>query len=112
VIAFVIGLNVTFALFGFYVAWRLWQIKQALAAAADAVLQWEYNTHRGLNPEVTPKAILLGQQGTAALRQRYASVQRQLQQLQRIFAVFLMGLRVLQPLRRRGRSPRRRYPNR
>lgn len=89
-IAVAVSLNLVIALFCFYVAWRLWRLTQTLGAVADALTNWERNTHNTLNPAVIPPAILLGQRGTAQLRGRYAQLQRQLQRLQQ--AIALVGL--------------------
>jgi hypothetical protein len=97
VIAVAISLNILIALFCFYVAWRLWRLQQTLAEIADALLRYERSTHNTLNPDVIPPAILLGQRGTARLRQQYARLQRQLQQLRKF--IFIIGL--LPTMRRR-----------
>jgi hypothetical protein len=90
VIAVAISLNILIALFCFYVAWRLWRLQHTLSAIADSLLSWERSTHRVLNPEVIPPAILLGQSGTARLRSQYANLQRQLQQLRKV--MYLVSL--------------------
>ena len=102
-IQLVIGINIAIALFGFYIAWRIWLVKRALTTAAIALTAWERNTHRVLNPERTPDRLLRGQRATASLREKYVRLDYQLQQLRKIFAIALIGLRLLQ---RRGR-PRR-----
>lgn len=56
---------------------------------------WERNTHRVLNPNRTPDWILQGQQATVSARQKYADLEKQLQQLQQIFSVALIGVRLL-----------------
>lgn len=106
VIAVVIGLNVVLALLGFYVAWRLWCLQRTLSNVADTVLEWERNTHRTLDPAVTPGNIYQGQQGVAQLRQRYARLLEQLHQLQRLLSVVLIGWRVVRSKRWRRRSRR------
>lgn len=103
-IQLVIVINIAIALLGFYVAWRIWLVKQALATAASVLASWERNTHWALNPERTPDLILRGQQATASLREGYARLEYQMQQLQKIFAIALIGLRLLQ------RGGRRRRP--
>jgi hypothetical protein len=102
VIAVAISLNILIALFCFYVAWRLWRLQQTLSTIADALLIYERNTHNTLNPDVIPPAILLGQSGTARLRQHYARWQRQLQQLRKF--MFIIGLLPSMGRRLRGFS--------
>lgn len=103
VVLCVIALNVVIALMGFYLAWRIWQVKQVLSVTVRNLTVWERSTHRVLNPEVTPQNILMGRSGIAALRSHYAQLQQQIEQLQRILGVVLVGLRLLQPKRRRRR---------
>lgn len=86
-IAVAIGLNIIIALFGFYVAWRLWRLGLVLSNIADSLVLWERNTHNVLNPTVIPPAIRLGQTGTARLRRQYAQLQLQVQRLRQLMAV-------------------------
>lgn len=83
-ISVAIGLNILIALFGFYLAWRVWRLKISLGGVADALTRWEQNAHHGLNPRVTPAVILQGKQGTASLRYQYAQLQVQVHRLQQI----------------------------
>lgn len=106
VISLVITFNIAIALFCFYLAWRIWLVKRALATVAVVLTVWERNTHWALNPAIRPELILRGQQATASLRERYALLELQMQRLQRILAVALMGLRLLQRGRWRRRPPR------
>lgn len=92
----VVAINMVIALGGFYLAWRLWRVKQGLARFAAVLTIWERNTHRALNPDITPALIRRGQTGTASLRDQYALLEKQLQQLQRVVTFALMGRRLLQ----------------
>lgn len=107
-IAVAVGLNLIIALFCFYVAWRLWRLSKTLGAVADALTNWDRNANFILDPAVVPPAILLGQTGTANLRQRYSRLQLQAQRLEQLMAVvglLPMASRWLGGVRRR--SPRR-----
>lgn len=86
-IAVAVGLNLVIALFCFYVAWRVWRLSKTLGAVADNLVKWEQNTHKTLNPAVTPANILRGQTGTAYLRQNYTALQQQLQRLEQARAL-------------------------
>lgn len=86
-IAVAISLNLGIALFCFYVAWRLWRLTHSLGAVADALVNWERNTHNTLDSTVIPPAILLGQSGTARLRGSYGQLSRQLSRLQQVMAL-------------------------
>ncbi|MGD1943982.1 MAG: hypothetical protein ACFB0G_22020 [Leptolyngbyaceae cyanobacterium] len=92
-IQLVIGLNVAIALLGFGLAWRIWRLKRTLTSASVVITAWERHVHRLLDPQIAPALILQGQRATASTRQRYFQLQRQLQQLQRIFSIALMILR-------------------
>ncbi len=106
VVQFVIGVNCAIALFGFFVAWRIWQIKRALTQATIALTAWEQTVHRALNPDLLPPYLLQGQHATAELRDRYARLHAQLQQLNRIFSLARIAFKVL-PLPHRRLRPRR-----
>ena len=92
-IQLVIGLNVAIALLGFGLAWRIWRLKRTLTSASVVIDAWERHVQCLLDSQTTPALILQGQRATASTRQRYFQLQRQLQQLQRIFAIALMILR-------------------
>ncbi|MBE9158025.1 hypothetical protein IQ265_14495 [Nodosilinea sp. LEGE 06152] len=104
-IAVAVSLNLVIALFCFYVAWRVWRLSKTLGAVADALVNWERNTHNVLNPAVVPPAILRGQSGTAYLRQSYGLLQFQLQRLEQV-----MGIVGLLPMANRWLSARGRRP--
>ncbi|MDA0269378.1 MAG: hypothetical protein O2890_05780 [Cyanobacteria bacterium] len=109
-ITLVIFINVGIALLCGYFAWQVWQVRNTLAAVADAILEWEHNTHGVLDPNVTPANILQGQQGIAQAREGYAQLQRQLQQLQRLLALLGGGTQLLRSFGwRRRRGARSRY---
>lgn len=99
-IAFVIGLNIAIALLGFYLTWRIWQVKRALTATTVVLTAWERQTHEALDPSHTPEMILRGQQAAAFTRQRYVRLQQQIHQLQRIFMIALLVLRTTQRFRK------------
>lgn len=87
VIAIAVSLNILIALFGFYLAWRVWRLKQTLGGVTEALTRWEQNAHSGLNPGTLPPAILQGKRNTAGLRYRYAQLQVQIRQLQQVLAL-------------------------
>lgn len=85
----VLILNVLIALLCFYVAGRVWQLRSALARAADALAIAERYTRRVLSG--APDAILCRQQGVDQLHQQYQRVVLQLQQVERILALLGLG---------------------
>lgn len=84
----VILINVMVAAFNFYLAWKLWKLRGAIARFAEMLVVAERNTHRVLSR--APQFVLTRRQGTRNLRQRYRYTQRQLQQVRQILAVFLL----------------------
>jgi hypothetical protein len=107
VIIIVVSLNILIALFGFYVAWRLWCLKTSLGQVANALLKWEENARHSLNPTQTPAVILQGKDTTVGLRRQYAQLQLQLNRLRH-----LMMLLSFLPVASRWarRLDQRRYP--
>jgi len=95
VIALVIGLNLAIALGGFVVAWRLWQLKRTLTAATVTLTTLEQATRLALSPDQTPTQLLQGRDAIALTRTRYRRLQRQLRQLQQIFATTVMISRLV-----------------
>jgi hypothetical protein len=89
----VVGLNVILALFCFYVAWRTWQLRQALSSAADALIAAEESTHNVLHN--APEAILNGQIGTRQLRQSYRQLEPKFQQVRQALLLISVGNTVL-----------------
>ena len=90
----VVIINTLIALFNFYIAWRIWKIRKAIAIAANAIIIAERNTHNVLHP--APQAITIGQRGTSALRERYQVLQLQTQKLQQIFNLLTFGRKIWQ----------------
>ncbi|HIK29737.1 MAG TPA: hypothetical protein IGS17_18900 [Oscillatoriales cyanobacterium M59_W2019_021] len=92
--------NIAIALFGFYVAWNVWQIGRVLARVADLLLEVERSTDRVL--QGAPPPILTGQVGTRQLRYRYQLLVCYLARLHQILALLNWGKRAWQ--RRGGRQ--------
>lgn len=95
----VVVVNVLLALFCFYVAWQVWQLRRALSQAADALLAAEKNTHNVLYG--APQAILGGQVGTRQLRQQYQQLKPKYQQVRQALTLLSLGNTIL-----RGRFAR------
>lgn len=96
----VVVLNMLLALFCFYVAWQVWQVRRALSQAADALLMAEQNTHSVLSG--APQAILEGQTGAQQLRQQYQQLKPKYQQVRQALTLLTLGSTVL-----RGRFAKR-----
>ncbi|HEY9886950.1 MAG TPA: hypothetical protein V6D02_01015 [Candidatus Obscuribacterales bacterium] len=104
----IIGLNVAIALAGFYLAWRLWQVKRALTAATVAIATWERHAQQALQAKQTPALMLQSRDALHLSRVRYGRLRAQLHQMQRIFAIAVQVLRIVSlGAQRWGRSPRR-----
>jgi len=102
----VVVINLLLALFCFYLAWKVWQFRRAIANAADALVIAEKNTHKVLHG--APSAILKGQIGTSQLRQRYQQLEPQYQKVRQALALLSIGQTVWnQRIRFLSASPQR-----
>jgi hypothetical protein len=88
-ITIILILNGLLAVFCFYLAWQMWHWRQALAQAADALIEAERVTHEVLHG--APGSIIAGQVGTYQLRQSYRRLGTHLHQLQAILNVISLG---------------------
>jgi Zn-dependent protease with chaperone function len=102
-ISVVLGFNLLLASMCFYIAWQMSAWRQALAAAADTLIEVERATHEVLNG--APTGIMQGQISTDELRQSYRQLTLQMRHVQKIMNVFTLGgslwsgRRVLSPAR-------------
>ena len=104
----IIVLNLLIAGVCLYVSWRLWQMRSALANAADVLTVAEQNTRRVL--QNAPQAIVQGQVGTYELRQHYQRLTLQLRQVQQILALVGLGQVAWQQYHRYRGSRRSAHP--
>jgi hypothetical protein len=88
-ITIILILNGLLAVFCFYLAWQMWHWRQALAQAADALMEAERVTHEVLHG--APGSIIAGQVGTYQLRQSYRRLGTHLYQLQAILNILRLG---------------------
>lgn len=106
----VLVLNSFIALFGFYVAWRLWQLRVALTHTTEALTAAERATQRVLSR--APQTFHNRQRGLRHLRQHYRRVGLHLQRVEQLLAILGLSQAVWQWYRRRpgrfviGRSSR------
>lgn len=85
----VIVLNLALALYGFYLTWQMWRLRQAFSRAADALVVAERQTHRVLYG--APGAIERRQVGVQQLRQTYRQLAPKVQQAQQALALVGIG---------------------
>lgn len=85
-------------------AWRLWQLKQRLAKAADKLLMFERSVHRLLNQ--APDTISKGHSGLHQLRTNYQRLERQWQRVQQALALLSLGQSLWQSQFVRVQRPR------
>ena len=85
-------------------AWQIWQLRVALAGAADSIDSWARASQRGLS--VSPPGILLVQKGSASLKDKYWAFLPQIQRIQTI--LFTLG-RVQSLIRGMHIKPRQRH---
>ncbi len=99
-ITLVLIFNAILAAMCFYIAWQLWQWRQALAQVADALIDAERVTHEVLNG--APEGILQGQIGSHQLRQSYRQLDTQRRQVKKLLGFLSFGTNLLG-----SHSPRR-----
>jgi hypothetical protein len=105
----VVIFNLLVSLICLFVAWRVWKLRLALAAAADVLASVERSTYSVLHG--APRGIINGQIGTRGLRERYQGLEPQLQKLQQVLQLLGLAQTVLrrsQISKRLGLKPRRR----
>ncbi|MBN3874599.1 MULTISPECIES: hypothetical protein [unclassified Nostoc] len=90
----VILANTLISLILFYVAWRVWQLKQQLAYITDRLTAYESCTHAALNK--APENIYLSQENIYNLRQKNQALQMQIQQVRQIISLLLLGRQIWQ----------------
>lgn len=95
-VVLVVILNCLISLFGFYVAWQIWNLRRVLADVAQVVSLSERDTQAVL--EGAPEAILQGQIGVSEVRSRYGQLEPQVQRLQQVLAILTLLLKVGQQL--------------
>ncbi|MEH2160050.1 MAG: hypothetical protein V7K38_03165 [Nostoc sp.] len=88
----VILVNTLISLMLFYVAWRVWQLKQQLAYIADRLTIYETCTDAALNK--APENIYLSQENIYNLRQKNQALQIQIQQVRQIISLLLQGQKI------------------
>lgn len=90
----VILVNTLISLILFYVAWRIWQLKQQIAYIADRLTVYESCTNAALNK--APENIYLSQDNIYNLRQKNQALQMQIQQVRQIISLLLLGRQMWQ----------------
>ena len=91
-IAVVVIFNVLIAFLCFYVAFRVWKLRQTLGQVADTLLSVERKAHALLYG--VPDAILKGQLGIDQLRSKYQQLEPQLQRARQALALLSLGKKV------------------
>ncbi|RCJ14737.1 hypothetical protein A6S26_08670 [Nostoc sp. ATCC 43529] len=90
----VVTINTFISLILLYIALQVWQLKQRLASVADSLTAYEICTHTTLHQ--APENIYLNQQNIYNLRQRNQALQIQIQQVQQIISLILLGRQIWQ----------------
>ncbi|MBH8553310.1 hypothetical protein I8751_13185 [Nostocaceae cyanobacterium CENA357] len=95
----VVVINTLISLILFYVAWRVWKLKQLIRQIANKLTVYERNTYAALYN--APENIYIGQRNIHNLRQGNQGLQVKIQQVRQIVGLLFLGRRVW------GRSLRR-----
>ncbi|WP_016949203.1 hypothetical protein [Anabaena sp. PCC 7108] len=90
----VIVINIIISVILLYFANKMWQIKQELVAVTDKLTNYERATHVTLN--TAPQSIHTGQQQIYNLRQINQRLELQIQQMQQILNLILLGRKIWQ----------------
>lgn len=85
----VLVLNLLIAGLCWYVAWRVWQLRRALAKVTAALVVAERCTHQVL--QGAPDFLMQGQTGAYQLRNQYQQVLLRLQQVKQILSLLGLG---------------------
>lgn len=85
----VVIFNVLLSLVCFYIAWKVWQLKQVLEQMERTLIVMERCTHNVLSQ--APNFLLQRQNGTSQLRQHYQRLEVQIQQVQQLVGVLNLG---------------------
>ncbi|NEP77574.1 MAG: hypothetical protein F6K17_27185 [Okeania sp. SIO3C4] len=81
----VIELNIVISIFCFYLAWRIWKVRQTLLQVQQTLNLINICTSKVL--EQTPEIFQLHQQKINQLRQLYKQLDLQVQQVKQIMAM-------------------------
>lgn len=100
--AVVVVFNVLLSLLCLYVAWRVWNLRRALAAAANVLTSVERSTYAVLHG--APQNIYVGQSGVQGLGERYQQLELQLQRVQQVLTLLGLVQGVLRSVLRTRRS--------
>jgi len=84
----VVILNTLISLMLFYVAWRVWKLKQQLGNIADRLTNYERCSHAVLY--AAPEKIYTAQQNIYNLRQGTQRLEMQIQQVRQIVSLFFL----------------------
>ena len=87
----VVVINTIISLLLFYIAWRVWKLKQWIGCIADKLNAYERHTHAVLYK--APENIEISQQKIYSLRQGNEKLQVQIQQVRQIISLLLLGKR-------------------
>jgi len=90
----VVVINTLISLALLYVAWRVWKLKQRLGRIADRLTAYERRCHAVLNK--APERIYTSKQNIYNLRQKNQALQMQIQQVQQIISLLLLGRQIWQ----------------
>ena len=87
-LAIVIIFNFLISLLCLYIAWRVWHLRQVLAATTDMMIAAERSVHKVLKQ--APDAIAKGEMGAYRLQKIYQRLELQIKQVQQV--LMLLGL--------------------
>jgi hypothetical protein len=84
----VIFINCTIALWGFYLAWQVWQVRGMLLEVEKNLMEMEEGLYL---LSVTPQCLMLQRDCLRQLRREYRQLELRLQQSQEILALVTLS---------------------
>jgi transcription initiation factor TFIIIB Brf1 subunit/transcription initiation factor TFIIB len=88
----VVIINIAISLLLFYIAWRVWQVKERLTNIADTLTAAERNTYNVLTR--APEAIYQCQESISYLRTTNQRLQLQMQQIRKALQLLFLAQRL------------------
>jgi predicted PurR-regulated permease PerM len=93
-LTFVLIFNLLITLINLFVAWRIWQLQKFLVKATKTLNKVERITHSLLSS--APEIIAKEQKDSFNLKQKHQKLKLQLQRVQKILTILILGYNIWQ----------------
>ena len=95
----VVLINTLISVILLFIAWRIWRLLSRISRIANALTNYERKTNAVLHR--VPAIISKGEKGVNNLRGKTALKQQQIQKVQQLFRMLLVGIQIWQRYIRR-----------